>query len=411
MKHPRADRQVGIDGRAFRAGGRLLVGAAALLSACAASADTWVVLADGSGDAPTIQAAVDSTAPGDTVLVGPGVYVEQVGIPGRPLTVRGMSGAEATTIDAGGVGDTIAGWGVDLLVEDLRLIGAQSDGYGFGGAGLRLDGDASVRRCILESGVHCNGNLELTGSTVSGTSPQGLAYANVLFGGPSLRIEGCTFEEIDATVVQLWFQEVGTNSMNAVVRDNVFRSNVRHGGGDFAAIVAYDAWGASLDLRVENNLFVDNGAVGVGNVSVGVTKTRRGTVVAVLGNTFVDTRGAALDGARLPYGARIERNVFADGEKGLVLDAAWELLVVSCNLAWNNGVDWEGFPDPSGIDGNLTERPKFCDPVNGIYTVAANSPCLPANNDCGLRIGALGVGCDPVSVERLSWGSIKGLYR
>ena len=37
---------------------------------------TWRVNVNGTGDAPTIQAAVDSSASGDTILVAPGVYVQ-----------------------------------------------------------------------------------------------------------------------------------------------------------------------------------------------------------------------------------------------------------------------------------------------------------------------------------------------
>ena len=39
-----------------------------------ASAETWHVTIDGLGDVPTIQAAIDSAAADDTVLVGPGHY-------------------------------------------------------------------------------------------------------------------------------------------------------------------------------------------------------------------------------------------------------------------------------------------------------------------------------------------------
>jgi len=37
---------------------------------------TWYVRNDGTGDAPTIQAAVDSAAAGDTVLIGLGLKLE-----------------------------------------------------------------------------------------------------------------------------------------------------------------------------------------------------------------------------------------------------------------------------------------------------------------------------------------------
>ncbi len=35
---------------------------------------TWYVRTDGTGDAPTIQAALDSAQAGDTVLVGSGIH-------------------------------------------------------------------------------------------------------------------------------------------------------------------------------------------------------------------------------------------------------------------------------------------------------------------------------------------------
>ncbi len=50
--------------------------AAALVLAPAAGAATWRVERDGSGDYTTIQPAVDAAASGDTILIGPGHYLE-----------------------------------------------------------------------------------------------------------------------------------------------------------------------------------------------------------------------------------------------------------------------------------------------------------------------------------------------
>ena len=48
------------------------VALATFLLASPADSKTWNIQEDGSGDAPTVQAGIDSAAAGDTVLVHPG---------------------------------------------------------------------------------------------------------------------------------------------------------------------------------------------------------------------------------------------------------------------------------------------------------------------------------------------------
>ena len=68
-------------------------------------------------------------------------------------------------------------------------------------------------------------------------------------------------------------------------------------------------------------------------------------------------------------------------------------------------------PNQTGTGTNINADPLFCDAVDFLYAaVDAASPHLPENNDAGLLIGCYGEGCD-APVEAISWGAIKAMYR
>ncbi len=88
---------------------RMLVAVvAAVVFAAAIHARTWLVSPDGSGEAPTIQAGIDSSVDGDVVLLSPGTYAGEgnrdISFEGKAVTVESSSGAALTTIDCGGSG-------------------------------------------------------------------------------------------------------------------------------------------------------------------------------------------------------------------------------------------------------------------------------------------------------------------
>ena len=391
--------------------------AAPLLVSGPAAGRTWLVLPGGGGDAPTINAAVDSTAPGDTILVGSGTHVERVDLSGSSDIVLRGEFAATTTIDAGGIGNTVNGSLVGAItIEGLRLTGAEGS-YGYGGSAVAISSsDVSIRECILEdcgSFSVIDDRLEIVDCEIRHTD-------GIRFAGTELRVANCTFEENGAVAVQIWWQGLWPMpSTTAVIEGNVFHSN-GFSWQDYAAVIGFEPWDAPLDLRVTGNLFEDNACAGVGASYIGVTRPAvrrdlRDIVIAIAGNTFVRQRYYSLGLPywydELPSGTRIERNVITGAPRGLTLSGPWETQVVACNLSWNNGMNWAGFPDPTGIDGNISAPPKYCAPDAGTFTVAENSPCLAENNACGLPIGAFGVGCGPISVTPATWARIKAAYR
>ncbi|MFB3908570.1 MAG: right-handed parallel beta-helix repeat-containing protein [Candidatus Eisenbacteria bacterium] len=77
---------------------------------------------------PTISQAIDFAAEGDTVLVAPGTYYENLQFRGVDIVLLSSGGMEVTTIDGGTNGPTIVidqGEGRGLVVEGFTITGGQ----------------------------------------------------------------------------------------------------------------------------------------------------------------------------------------------------------------------------------------------------------------------------------------------
>jgi len=407
-----------------RLAGLFLILATVLREPYLAWGDTWLVLEDGTGDAPTIDAAVDSTGPGDSVLVGAGSYFEQVNVGQKVgLTLTSINGPETTTINADGPGFAVRGFGVsELLLEGFTLTGAEG-GYGFsGGVGFIGSGSATVVECIIpnagpnsESAISFDGTLSVLDTTIRDGG--GMAFV-----GPALLIERCRFERNRASgypsVVQIWRPEKESNS-HVRIRQSVFVENeLQFGKCTGCPVIGYNdtfTQVANLVLEVEGNLFLRNAgsAVGPNELPVPLRGFGGGVDVVVRNNTIAASFGDGLGTMDIPFpdGTVIERNVVTGCLTGIRLSGDGLGVDLNCNLSWGNGMNWAGFPDPSGKNGNFSAPPRYCNPALDDFTVASNSPCLPGNNSCLELIGAFLDGCGPISVETTSWGRLKSLYR
>jgi len=93
------------------------------------SSHTWRVNADGSGDAPTVQAAIDRASDRDVVLVGPGRYYETINLRGKKIHLLGDRGRDATILDGSRGDDSVvvceSGETNETVIEGFTITGGK----------------------------------------------------------------------------------------------------------------------------------------------------------------------------------------------------------------------------------------------------------------------------------------------
>ncbi len=391
-------------------------------------------------DSGTIQAAVDASASGDTVLVAPGTYrselhvVQTCGIvrsissvlvakPG--VVVRSSRGAAATVLE--GVSDgttvvktvllanvegapailegfTITGSGVGVSVHcsssgvelrDCRIVGNPDEGL------VSVQANTSVVRCTFKGNGGSNGAIAASGGGLMVRASDFVANLNGamwLWELAHATVETCGFyQHTGARAVLVG----GVEDFDVI--ESVFLSNHASESG---AAVRVDASIGSI----ENCLFADcatSDAVGGAIQAIGSSDLQ------LRGNTFYQCRSALVGGAVVwaIQSGSVSNNVLVDcGAGALAAGQSAAMTESGCNLVWQADDPYFQWPE-SAQAGDLLVDPQLCDPEAGDFTLHSTSPAAAQNSpSCG-QIGALGVGCGTVSVEPMSFGRIKSRYR
>lgn len=341
-------------------------------------ARTWHIQPDGTGDAPTIQAGIDSAASGDSILVAAGIYYENLDMSGKALLLKGVSGAEATVIDGGQRGRVLAMSGG--VVEGFTLQRGLCDNCGGAGVMVVRPGPAVIRSCIIQNNI-------------AGLTPES-------GGGGGIYLELVPGVVIENNIVRGNYGgdaggglfDFGSGS-TSVVRGNTFIGNsTSHGGGGMVV----------GGLTVERNLVIDNETFsGGGGIHAEGSATIRN-------NTVVRNRTGGSAAGIFALGAIVSHNIVAlNGPGAGVLFQG--PVYPDCNDIWGNETDVVAWPGTG--NGNFSSDPLFCNAQQQDFHLHSNSPCLPEQNPaCGL-IGAFSVGCGTTAVESRSWAFVKGLYR
>ena len=396
----------------------VLVCCAVIVLAFAASATTYVVEPDGSGDFPTIQLAINASSDGDIIELADGTFTgagnRDVDFAGRAVTVRSQSGDPETCVIEceGSEADPHRGFifqsdeGPESIIEGITVAHGWAEYYG---GGIFCDGDASptVVNCALVDneaamgGGMCGGIL----STLTGCA---------FIGNESVRGGG---------LARAWA---------TVLTDCEFLGNkARYGGGIYirsscsptltgCTFSGNSSWHSGGALHIEQHcdpvlsyctLTGNSSPIG-GAVYISIESSPSLVNCTLWGNSSTST-GVVTCG-ELCY-VTIENTIISHSLQGEAV-TCWDTdaTLTCCDVYRNAGGDWIGcLADQYGVNGNICEDPLFCWDENpdAPYTLHDGSPCTPEHSPACELIGAWGVGCGVTAVEPASWGAIKAMFR
>lgn len=209
---------------------------------------------------PTVQAALDAAADGDTVLVAPGTWTESIRMPEAAVTlgsrlIQGDSAAvDGTVIDGGGADWVLrfeASAGYSRIIG-LTLRNAEDCIYPH----APFDFIAGVvTGCVDGIDYEAGSGGYLAGSRLYGNTDDGVD----LDGDVAIVIEGNEIRDNAQDGIEMRFQPWTGPVRRTVIRGNVIASN----GQDGIQFIGY-AEPSAREVLVADNRILDNGMAGIG---------------------------------------------------------------------------------------------------------------------------------------------------
>jgi len=299
----------------------------------------------------TIQSAIDDSNDGDTVMVAPGRYCENVDFGGRNIMLTSTNPHDPnivadTIIDANGVASTVSfinGEGPGAVLTGFTITG----GYGtvapyiaeyiYWGAGVYCDNASPTITANLIADNHGPNNQ-------TGDDP---ANWQIGYGGG-----------------------IGCINSNAIISRNIIKDNTSCAG---AGITVYMG-----QAEVSSNLIYDNAAeVGGGAVLLDGAEFANNTVASnsavSIGNVYAASETTTCDVAvsnNIICNARSGGGVYYVTESGTADRLAY-------NNVWNNaGGDYQAMNNQTGANRNISQDPLFVNPTGTDYHLQPDSPCI-----------------------------------
>ncbi|MFN8176741.1 MAG: right-handed parallel beta-helix repeat-containing protein [bacterium] len=437
------------------------------LAALPAGAAQHSVRPDGAGDYPTIQAAVDASAPLDEIILEDGTFTgpgnRDIRFAGKDLVVRSRDGNATCKIDTqGSLADPHRAFRLDAgetqasRIEGITITGGYVTGAfpenGGGGILVEFNSSPVIANCIFDGN---QAGFEGFGAGLLAWTGCDLTITDCVFrngvagwygGGFVLRLNCAALVERCLVIDNSAGHAGGGISItrsNAIVNDCQFIHNHNGEAGGGGVLVKADAQPVFTRCVFAGNDAFLGGGLGTGNnphvtvieclfennlgwYSGGALGGDTGSQFTVQRCTFVNNRAPLSADIYFEEtsSATVRTSIFGRRCQGTSSILANGPLDIDCCVIQGGAAQVVGAGPITWGAGNVGADPLFCSPdpdscatlpsPNADYSLSALSPAAPSQNPCGL-VGAYPVACGPTSagasMETVPWSRVKARYR
>lgn len=348
-------------------------------------------------DQPTIQAGINAAVAGDTVLVAPGTYKENINFMGKAITVASSGGAKVTTIDGGLAASVVTFSSGETTASVLSGFTITNGKASFGGGGIEISSASpTIVKNVIKKNQACDGDgIEVSfgspvirGNQIVGNIQSGCSGGT---GGGGIEIGGAASAQVIGNLIanNNAGDGIGGGGISLfaagtpTISNNIFMNNTNSTTG--GAISMYNL----SDAVVVQNLFIKNSSPQGGGVYYLVPSGANGPTL--VNNTFYDNTattgmGSAVYANDFDVPSHLYNNI-VDEVSGQTAVYCGNLNSSTIPVFFNNdvvasgGTNYGGIcSDQTGSNGNISADPLFVKaPMN--LQLQAGSPAIDAGTN------------------------------
>lgn len=317
-------------------------------------------------DFGSIQAGVDSSMAGDTILVQPYIFHENIVVDDHPVTLASLflttgdsSNITSTVLDGDFVNSVISLEMWDDSTSEVVGFSIIHGGNTYGGGGVYTSGSQTIRNNIIElntatrgGGVYSTGNVLIKDNIIRTNQASVAGGAIISYGGHPV---------IENNVIANNLCDVYSGGIHietsqwTIIRDNIITGNIGTSMGGGIVFYTDDEGG-----EISGNLIKGNGSY------IGGTLSLSFGVYDIFNNTFTGNL-SLFTGMRFLEYCEVDfvNNIVWNNVGALAIDSTSDVAITYSDI--QGGYAGEG---------NLDSYPMFIDTANGDYHLQVGSPCI-----------------------------------